>query len=60
MTWRAQLCEIGHISGLRDALADIAAEDPAHEPFVEHLLGFVDAIDLRGLMATLDRVSEPT
>ena len=54
------LCEIGHISGLRDTLAEMAAEDPAQGLFTEHLLGYVDAIDLRGLMATLDHVSAPT
>ena len=55
-----RLCEIGHISGLRGALADIALEDPAHSAFADYLLGYVDAVDLRGLMRTLEGVSEPT
>ena len=55
-----RLCEIGHISGLRGALADLVSEDPAHRAFADHLLGFVDAVDLRGLMATLEDVSAPT
>ena len=53
-----QLCEIGFIRGLRDALADIA-QDERFLPFAEHMSTFVDAVDLRGLMAALERVSEP-
>ncbi len=55
-----RLCEIGHISGLRGALAAIAADDPAHRAFADHLLGFIDAVDLRGLMATLEDAGAST
>ena len=51
-------CEIGYIRGLRETLAMIAAEGEAMSPFVDHMLHFVEAIDLRGLMAELERVSE--
>ena len=51
-------CEIGYIRGLRETLAAVAAEGEAMRPFVDHMLRFVEAIDLRGLMAELERVSE--
>jgi len=52
------LCEIGFIRGLREALAEIG-RDERYRPFADHLMAFVDAIDLRGLMAALESVSEP-
>ena len=51
-------CEIGYLRGLREKLAAIARDDPAHEPFAEHMLAYVDAVDLRGLMVALERVDE--
>ena len=54
-----RLCEIGYLRGLRETLADITEKDPAHEAFASHMLAYVEAVDLRGLMASLERVSEP-
>jgi hypothetical protein len=43
---------------LRETLAAVAAEGEAMLPFVDHMSRYVEAIDLRGLMAELERVSE--
>jgi hypothetical protein len=51
-------CEIGYLRGLRETLAAVAAEGEAMLPFVDHMSRYVEAIDLRGLMAELERVSE--
>jgi signal transduction histidine kinase/DNA-binding response OmpR family regulator len=52
-------CEIGYLKGLRATLAEILEEEPEAKPFVDHLLSFVDAVDLRGLMAALERSGAP-
>jgi signal transduction histidine kinase/CheY-like chemotaxis protein/purine-cytosine permease-like protein len=52
-------CEIGYLRGLRETLEALEAEDEALRPFVDHMLAFLDAVDLRGMMAELERVSEP-
>ncbi len=52
-------CEIGYIRGLRATLAEIAATDPAAQPFASAMLAFVEALDMRGLMAALDRLRAP-
>ena len=53
-----QLCEIGFIRGLREALEAIAEDDEGKRPFVDLMLAHVDSIDLRGLMTALERVGE--
>jgi CheY-like chemotaxis protein len=50
-------CEIGYLKGLRLTLAGIAARDPDSQPFVNQMMGYVDNVDLRGLMARLERLS---
>ena len=52
-------CEIGYIRGLRETLGAIEAADASRRPIAEYLSGFVEAMDMRGLMAALERVSEP-
>ena len=52
-------CEIGYMRGLRDRLNAIATMDDARRPFAEHMLTYVDAVDLRGLMNALERIREP-
>ena len=52
-------CEIGYIRGLRDTLTAIEAADSSKRPVAEYLSSFVEAMDMRGLMAALERVSEP-
>ena len=54
-----QHCEIGYVRGLHDTLAAIASADENKRPFVERLESFVDVMDMRGLMAALERASEP-
>lgn len=53
-----ELCEIGFIRGLREALAELGG-DPRHAPLALRLLVHVDAVDLRGLAAALERLREP-
>ena len=52
------LCEIGFVRGLREALADIA-KDERYMPFADRLLVFVEAVDMRGLAAALENLREP-
>ena len=52
-------CEIGYLRGLHETLAAIIETDETRRPFAEHLGSFVEAMDMRGLMATLERASEP-
>ncbi len=52
-------CEIGYIRGLRATLAEIDATDPAAQPFAAAMLAYVDALDMRGLMAALERMRAP-
>jgi signal transduction histidine kinase/FixJ family two-component response regulator/purine-cytosine permease-like protein len=49
-------CEIGYVRGLRDRLTRLATEDRSRQPLVDHMLRFVDAIDMRGLMSELERL----
>ena len=53
------LCEIGFLRGLREALADIS-KDARYQPFANRLLVFVDNVDLRGLATALESLREPT
>ncbi|WP_158807301.1 ATP-binding protein [Beijerinckia sp. L45] len=52
-------CEIGYVRGLRATLSEISATDDAARPFVAYMLGFVDDLDMRGLMAALERLGTP-
>jgi signal transduction histidine kinase/FixJ family two-component response regulator len=52
------LCEIGFVRGLREALADLAT-DARYRPLANRLLVFVDAVDTRGLAAALETLREP-
>jgi signal transduction histidine kinase/CheY-like chemotaxis protein/purine-cytosine permease-like protein len=52
-------CEIGYSRGLRERLNAIAARDDAHKPFAAYMLAFIEAHDLRGLMAALESIREP-
>ena len=53
-----QHCEIGYVRGLRDTLAAMETDDPAKLSAIEYLAGFVEAMDMRGLMAALERMHE--
>ena len=52
------LCEIGFVRGLRDALAEVG-KDERYLPFADSLLVFVEAVDMRGLAAALESLREP-
>ena len=55
-----QQCEIGHIRGLRETVDHIVAEDPELRPYGDLVSSHVEAMDLRGLMALLERANELT
>ena len=53
------LCEIGFVSGLRQAMDDLATREPRTREVVSVLSNRLDAMDLRGLMRELERVGAP-
>ena len=52
-----ELCGLGFVRGLREALAAIA-EDERKRPFVDLMTHDLDAVDLRGLRRKLNSVAE--
>jgi CheY-like chemotaxis protein/anti-sigma regulatory factor (Ser/Thr protein kinase) len=49
-----QLGRIGHVRGIQAKLQEIAAEDPANEPFAKHLRQLVANFDLKRYMNVLE------